>query len=325
MPNSAPSQGHLPVSATIESMRAFVRPDRSTELVAPAELPVPVPSAGELLVRMHAIGVGIHDSYYLPPEADATYPVGIEGAGIIEEVGSGVAEYRPGDRIAFVSAMQPKGGTWAEFAVVDAKSLIVRVPLDLDFVQAAALPVAGNTILRAFAALGAMPRDAAIFIAGGSGAIGTLAIQLARQRGWRVAASASAGNHAYMRSLGAEQTVDYRDAHWPDEVRRWMPGGVDAAIAVQPLTSAGSMGVVKDNGRIVSISGDDVTPERGIDVRLMDYEADVRAGLAQMLADVASGAMHLEVERVYPFDEASNALARVQTRHVRGKLILCVE
>lgn len=77
--------------------------------------------------------------------------------------------------------MQAKGGTWAEYAVVDTRSLILPMPAELDFVEAAALPVAGNTVLRAISALGELPDGAAVFVAGGSGAIGTLAIQLAHR------------------------------------------------------------------------------------------------------------------------------------------------
>lgn len=308
-----------------EAMKAFVKPDPAASIVEPAEVDIPRVGDGDVLVRMRAVGVGIHDSYFLPPGVGHPYPIGIEGAGIVEAVGSNVADHRPGDRIAFVSSMQPKGGTWAEYAVVSADSLILPMPAGLDFVEAAALPVAGNTVLRAVAALGDLPGDASVFIAGGSGAIGTLAIQIARRRGWRVGASASARNHDYMRSLGAQLSVDYRERQWPDEVRRWMPGGVDAAVAVQPGTSAESMRVVKDGGSVITVSGDTVAPERGIRVAMVAYEADVRDELTRLMTDVVEQKLHLEIERVYPFEDAAEALARVQTRHVRGKLVLRID
>ncbi|MPV50270.1 zinc-binding dehydrogenase [Pseudactinotalea sp. HY160] len=303
-------------------MKAFVLSDPAAGLIRPAEVPVPRVGEGELLVRLRAVGVGIHDSSFLPAAAGPDYPIGIEGAGIVEAVGGGVSGYGAGDRIAFVSSMQPKGGTWAEYAVVDAQSLILPIPAGLDFARAAALPVAGNTALRAFAALGAMPERASIFVAGGSGAIGTLAIQLAHRRGRRVGASASARNHQYLRSLGAEHVVDYHDGGWVEEVRRWVGGGIDAAIAVQPGTSAEAMRVVADGGRLVTVSGDEVMPERGIAVTMVDYRAQVRADLIRLMADVVANEVHVEIERVYPFDDAAEALARVRTRHARGKLVL---
>lgn len=155
------------------------------------------------------MGVGIHDSYFLPNDAKYPFPIGIEAAGVIEEIGSEVRGHRPEERIAFVSSMQPKGGTWAEYVAVKATSLIMPIPTGLGFVEAAAIPVAGNTALKALGTLATAPVDGSLFIAGGSGAIGTVAIQLARQRGWHVAASASKPNHDYMLSLGAHKVVDY--------------------------------------------------------------------------------------------------------------------
>lgn len=306
-------------------MKAFVTLEPGSNHFESAEMDVPAVGPGDLLVRLHAIGVGIHDGYFLPTEAEYPYPIGIEGAGTVEEMGDDVVGHRLGDRIAFVSSMQPRGGTWAERAVVDSGSLILQMPAELDFVRAAALPVVGNTVLRAMAALGDLPEGTSIFIAGGSGAIGTLAIQIARRRGWRVAASASPHNHDYMRSLGAEVTVDYHDPQWPDGVRGSMPGGVDAAMAVQPGTSVDAMRVVRDGGHVITISGDTVSPERGVAVSMVDYAADVRTGLVQLMADVVRDEVHVEIERVYPFVEAADALARVQTRHVRGKLVLRID
>lgn len=178
---------------------------------------------------------------FLPADAKYPYPIGIEAAGVVEDVGSSVSRFRAGDRVAFVSSMQAKGGTWAEFA--------------------------------------AIPADGTIFVAGGSGAIGSLAIQIACQRGWQVIASASPANHDYLRSLGAFYAADYHDPGWTDQVREKVPGGVDAAIAVHPGTSQETLAVVKDGGALVTISGDSVETERGIQVETVPYGSDVRAEL----------------------------------------------
>lgn len=103
-----------------------------------------------------------------------------------------------------------------------------------------------------------------LFVAGASGANGTLVVQLAASRGFRVAGSASTRNREYLRSLGAEVAVDYRDPMWPDEVRRWQPGGVDGALAIQPATAAHSLGVVPDGGHVVTVSGDAIEAQRDI-------------------------------------------------------------
>ena len=306
-------------------MKAFVIPQPGTQAVEPAEVPVPTMGDEELLVRVCAVGVGIHDSYFLPENAQYPYPIGIEAAGVIEQRGRAVAGYQQGDRVAFVSSMQPKGGTWAQFVAVNADSLIIPIPDGMDFAEAAAVPVAGNTVLRAFRVLEPMPAGGTLFIAGGSGAIGTLAIQIARRRGWRVVASASEPNHAYLLSLGAEKAVDYRDPNWAEQVLQAMPGGVDAVVAVQPGTSSQSMQVLKDAGVLISISGDAQISERGVRMSGVPYLMDVRDELVQLMTDIAEGELRVELERVYPFEQALAALAKVQTRRARGKQVLRLE
>src|SRR5699024_4917269 len=97
-----------------------------------------------------------------------------------------------------------------------------------------------------------------------SGAIGTLAIQIALAMGSRVAGSASARNHDYMRRLGAEVVVDYHDDNWIEQIKSWQSKGVDAALAIPPQTSMAVMDLVKDGGSLVTVSGDKIVPERQI-------------------------------------------------------------
>lgn len=172
---------------TGHEMRAFVIPRAGAQTVEIAVVERPHHGAHELLVRVAAVGVGIHDSSFLPPDARYPFPIGIEAAGVVQYVGSRVTDRDPGDRVAFVSAMQPKGGTWAQFVSVDSGSPIIAIPQGVDFVTAAAVPVAGNTALRALSVVDHVGPAGSLFVAGGSGAIGTFAIQLARQRvgGWR--------------------------------------------------------------------------------------------------------------------------------------------
>ncbi len=302
-------------------MKAYVKLGANSEQIELMKVAIPQIGDDEILVQIKAIGVGIHDSYFLPADAQYPYPIGIEAAGVVDKVGSGVSGYKTGDRIAFVSAMQPKGGTWAEYVAVNANSLIVQMPADMSFVEAAALPVAGNTILRAIQALEGISRGGSVFIAGGSGAIGTLAIQLAKKRGLRVAASASERNHEYMRELGAEKVVDYHDANWIAQILEWVPGGVDGAIAIQPKTTGDSVRVVKDGGKVISISGDQDKSDR-VTVEIVSHHSDVRQELTQMLTDVAEKDLHVEIEKVYAFEHALDALKKTQTRSARGKSVI---
>lgn len=305
----------------MQNMTALVIPSADDQTLTLAQVAVPAIAADELLVQIKAVGVGIHDGYFLPQELTYPYPIGIEAAGIVAQIGNTTTGYEPGDRIAFVSMMQPKGGVWAQYAAVRSDSLIMPIPEGMSFEQAAAIPVAGNSTLRALHALPTIDVGGSIFVAGASGAVGTIALQLARARGWQVAASASPQNHEYLRSLGAALAVDYNDDSWPDQVRQWQPDGVDGALAVQPQTTADSARVVKQGGTVVTVSGDRDTPP-GVRVTGLAYQVDVREELMALMADIVAGDMQLVIERIYPFTEALSALEKVQTRHARGKSVL---
>lgn len=304
-------------------LKAFVKQSEKPDDIALANVPLPEIDEDELLVEIKSIGVGIHDGYFLPSKISYPYVIGIEAAGVVSETGARVTEYEPGDRIAFISAMHPKGGTWAEYAVVKKDSLIIRMPDNLEYVQAAALPVAANTILRAFSVLSLQHGDS-LFIAGASGAIGTLAIQLAKIKGLKVAGSASKKNHSYMQSLGADNTVDYYDADWISQICTWEPNGVDAAIAIQPGTSEDCLDTIKDGGSLVSISGESVVPKRGIKTMVVPHDVSIEQQLVEFMNLVAIHEIQPVIEAAYPFESGLDALMKARSRRARGKSVLIV-
>lgn len=198
--------------------------------------------------------------------ASFPHPIGLEAAGVIDKVGAGVSNWQVGDRVMLNNSVQAKGGTWAEFAVVPATAPII-IPNELGFNEAAALPVAGGTALESIRSLG-LNEGNTVFIAGASGAIGTLAIQ--------------------------------------------------------PGTALPSLPVVKDGGRIVTVSGDQVLAERGVRVEQIGHHPEKQRDLAELAAAAGAGSIRVVVERVYPFEEALDALAKTETRHARGKLVVKV-
>lgn len=303
-------------------MTAFVLTDAQQHRVERAVVPVPTAGPREILVRIRAVGVGIHDSYFLPPGISYPFPIGIEAAGVVEAVGEAVDGILPGARIAFVSSMQVKGGTWAQYAVVSADALILPIPDALSFEQAAAVPVAGNTAVKTMRLLEDLPEQGSLFVAGASGAIGTFLVQMAKAQGWTVAASASPRNHEYLHSLGADMVVDYHDGTWQDQVLSWATGGVDAAVAIQPGTTADCVRIVRDHGLAVTVSGDRVAGSRGVGVMMPPHDVDVTAETGSLLRQIADGSMTLTIENVFPFDDGLQALAKVQTRRARGKTVL---
>ena len=308
----------------MSNMKAIVKQSAASDQFIFMDIPVPAISEDEILVRVKAIGVGIHDGYFFPENMQFPYPIGIEGAGIVDKVGHHVTGVKLRDKIAFVSVLEPKGGTYAEYAVLGKNSLVVPIPQGMSFEQAAAVPVAGNTILKVFKALQLKPGDS-VFIAGASGAIGTFAIQLAHANGCTVAASASKENHEYMMSLGAEKTVDYHDPDWTAQIRQWKPQGVDAAIAIQPNTSIPSMETVKDGGNIISVSGDLIIPERNISFVQFPYQTDAKDELIDLMNRIALNEITLHIEKTYAFEHALEALTKKGTRHARGKSVIRVD
>lgn len=307
----------------IMQMRAIAKMSARPDDFAVTTVPVPEAGDHELLIRIWAVGVGIHDGYFLPATVQYPFPIGIEAAGTVERIGSKVTRYQIGDAIAFVSPMQAKGGTWAEFAVVDESAQITRIPAGMGFSEAAAVPVAGNTVLKAFHALNLVPGDA-LFVAGASGAIGSFAIQLAVAQGCMVAGSASATNHEYMAALGATVTVDYRDPGWADQIKQWRPGGVDTALAIQPGTGIECLPITRDNGRLVVVSGDQVAPQRGIRIEHIPHHIDVMPALDQLMTRIVSRQIKLEIEQVYAFENGLDALKKTQSRRARGKSVIAM-
>lgn len=125
-----------------------------------------------------------------------------------------------------------------------------------------------------------------------------------------------------MESLGVTKAVDYHDSDWVEQVLEWMPGGVDAAIAIQPNTSASSMKVVKDGGKVISVSGDQFTTERNIKSVYFPYNMEVKDELQSIIDKIVSKEINITIEKVYDFEDGLDALEKVRTRRARGKSII---
>lgn len=304
-------------------MKAFVRISPQSDRVELTEVAIPEIGENEVLVRVEAFGVGIHDRYFIPPNAKFPYPIGTEAAGIVTKTENGAKNLQIGDRVILTSSLQPKGGCWAEYVAVSSKMLI-HMPDEMDFIHGAAIPITGKTALECMRAL-ELKEGSTLFLAGASGAIGTLVIQLAKLQGIRVIGSASSKNHEYMRSLGAEKAVDYTSPDWKSEVRKWWPDGVDAALAIQPGTGEDSIDVVRNGGKVITVSGDKPEPKRDITVQQLQHQLGTQQAIGRLLEDIATGQIRIVIERVYPFEQAVEALEKTETRHARGKLVVSAQ
>lgn len=305
----------------MRKMKAIVKQNKESDDFILTEIPIPEINDHEILVQVKAIGVGIQDGYFFPENIEFPYPIGMEGSGIIDKVGKDVVDFKEGDKVTFVGVLEAKGGSYAEYMVLGKNSLVLSIPSEMSFIEAAAIPVSGNTMIKVIKAL-ELNTDDTLFIAGASGSNGTFAIQLAKDIGCKISASASKKNHDYMKSLGVTKAVDYSDPDWIEQVLEWMPGGVDASIAIQPNTSISSMKVVKDGGKVISVSGDQFTTERNIKSVYFPYNMDVKKELIGIMDKIASEEINITIEKVYDFEDGLDALEKVRTRRARGKSII---
>jgi len=318
---------------------AVTRPGTPAELGI-REVPEPVPGADDLMVDVAAAGVNRADllqaaGHYPPPAGAPEWP-GLEVSGTVREVGAGVAGWRVGDRLA---ALLPGGG-YAERVAVPAV-LALKVPDRLALVDAAALPEALATLCSTFAAARLAPGER-LLVRGGSGGIGTVAVQLGRALGARVLATAGGpARCARVRGLGADLVVDHREPGLAAAVRE-ATGGAGVDVVLDVLGAGGlaeNLDVLADDGRLAVIGLQ--KGRRGeIDLglllakRITVVAATLRgrplAQQAAIMAEVrerawplvAAGEVRPVVDSRLPLSQATEAHRRLSAGEVFGKLVL---
>ena len=306
------------------------------------ELPTPQPGPGEVLVRVAYADVNPADwkcrEGWLARYMDYRFPfvLGFDGAGIVAALGDGVDEFNIGDRVTG-TANQLRGdwGSYAQFFKAAAGRL-AKLPDNVDLRSAAAIPIAGVTAWEGIVEICAMHAGQQILINGGAGGVGSYAIQLARWRGARVAATASANNLDYLHSLGVERAIDYRGEDVAAAVRGWAPHGVDAVLDTVGQGSLPNAVELTRAGGVVSpvatlIDGEptyNVADAAARNVRIavaMSNPARAGAQLRQLIALLAAGDLRAPQIETLSLAQAAEAHARIQRGHVRGKLLLAVE
>ncbi|MFA4969434.1 MAG: NADP-dependent oxidoreductase [Sulfuritalea sp.] len=317
------------------------------DVVKVGELPTPEPGPGELLFRMQAASVNPVDnktrmgmlralqSYRMPAI------LGNDAAGVVTAIGPGVKGFQIGDRVAARLDKARMGG-FAEF-VPARPAHLARIPEDVSFAQAAAVALAGLTAWQCLTEVLQVGAGERVLIHAGAGGVGHLAIQLAKGLGAHVTTTASAASHDWLRDLGADECVDYRDADF-----RRVCAPFDAVLDTQGgETLLRSITHTRRGGRVVSI-GDLPTPEvaaevgkpwlapvfwllsrrpraaarsRGVAYRYWFMRED-GAQLALLLDKLARGDLQVRIEREFPLAQAPEALRLSDTGRVRGKLVI---
>jgi len=299
------------------------------------ELPVPRPAPGEVLVEMSAgsvnpIDVGIAGGYF-EGQMPHVFPLvlGVDGAGRVSEVGEGVHGLEPGDVVHGQFLRTPMGnGTFADYAVVTQfpdRGALQRVPDGMSAEVAAALPTSGMTALGAIEAMG-LRAGQSILIVGATGGVGVFAVQLAAALGAEVIATARPDAGAWIRQLGAAETIDYTAVDVVEQVRRTHPGGIDAFFDLTRDQDRFSQcaGLVRDAGVAVSATftaAPELLASERIAVSnfLMRDKPDL---LARITAEAASGRITVPIQQIVMLDQVPEALARSTAGGARGKTIV---
>src|SRR5216117_2821881 len=315
-----------------------------------ADVPRPVPKPDEILVQVHAVGLNPIDTTipkgtfkpflrFQPPST-----LGSDLAGVVVEVGSRVTRFKPGDAV-FASIFDLGTGALAEFAVVPESAAALK-PSNLDFVQAASIPMVGLTSWQALKERAKLKPGQKVFIPAGSGGIGTFAIQLAKHLGAKVGTTTSTGNMELVKSLGADEVIDYKKQEFEEVLREY-----DAVLGtVRGDALEKSLRILKPKSNVVSLIGPpDVTFARarrmnffmkfvfGLlsrKIRRLAKKRDVTYSFlfvhpdGRQLAEIGellqSGRIQPVIDKVFPFDQAKEALAYLEKGRAKGKVVVRV-
>jgi NADPH:quinone reductase-like Zn-dependent oxidoreductase len=281
--------------------------------------PVPRPGPGEVLIKVRAAGVNPVDWKAAPRRQGLV--AGIDVAGTIDSVGEGVTDWKVGEPVL---GFARQSGSYAEYAMIPVDSL-ARKPKSFSYEQAAGVPIAAETAYRSLHEQGKLARGQTVLIHGAAGGVGSAAVQIAKAQGARVIATASPNNHDFLRSLGADQVIDYRTQRFEDLVK-----DVDLVLnTANAETNARSIGVLREGGVLVSIVGPpDAAACAAARIRCARPDRERGASNAELLAKVGeladAGKFKVFVEETYSMADAEKAWVKSRQGHTRGKLIIRV-
>jgi enoyl reductase len=289
------------------------------EVLHVVEVECPSPGPGQVRVRVRAAGVQPFDCLFRSGAAHqwmpASFPqrLGNEFAGVIDAIGDGVSDFSTGDEVLGWEAL----ACYAEHVVVGQQQIVAK-PATMPWSEAGVLSASGQTAATALSELQVGEGDK-VLIHAAAGGVGSFAVQLATVRGASVIGTASERNHEYIRSLGAAP-VAYGDG-LADRVRALAPQGVDAALDAAGTEEAlsASIELVRDRDRIGTVAFRPAAARLGI--RRLSTERSV-AQLAELTHLYSADKLKLAIQWAYPLAEAAQAHRDVETRHVRGKIVL---
>ncbi|GAB4021968.1 NADP-dependent oxidoreductase [Spirosoma koreense] len=333
-------------------MKAFVIDEyKSKEPMRLADMPEPTLQENDVLVEVHAAGVNLLDSKIkggeFKPMLHYKFPLilGHDVAGVVLDVGPKVKKFKAGDKV-YARPADYHIGTFAERIAIS-EADVALMPASLSMEEAASVPLVGLTAWQALVEKGNLQKGQKVFIQAGSGGVGTYAIQLAKHLGATVATTTSAANSALVKSLGADVVIDYKTQDFEQVLSQY-----DLVLNSQdPATLEKSLRVLRPGGRLISISGPlDLDFARGAGLSwmlklvmfflgystnrkakalgvnytfmLMKADGSQLANISRMIDD---GILRPVMDKVFPFAEANEALAYVESGRSKGKVVLKVK
>lgn len=312
------------------------------------EMPEPAVQDDDVLVQVHAAGVNALDVKIRSSEFKMILPyklplvLGNDVAGTVIKVGAQVSRFKPGDEV-YARPDQNRIGTFAEFIAIK-QSSVARKPLNLSMEEAASVPLVALTAWQVLVETAKLKPGQKVLIHAGSGGVGSVAIQLAKHLGAYVATTTSTANVAWVKALGADVVIDYKQQDFANELRDY--DVVLNSLGKRELSK--SLSVLKPGGQLISISGPP-TPEFAVDqglswplkqvlgllsrsIRKQAGQRGIRYSFVFMRADgqqlneittlIESGAITPVVEQVFAFEETAAALAYVESGRAKGKLVV---
>lgn len=324
-------------------MRAIVvREFGEPSVMRVEQVPTPAPAPGQLLVRLHAAGINPVDTYIrrgvytrLPP---LPYTPGADGAGVVASVGAQVAGVAEGDRVFITGTVSGPFGSYAEYALCE-PGQVHPLPDAVSFAQGAALGVPFGTAYRALMQRAAARPGETVLVHGGSGGVGTAAIQIARAAGLTVFATAgSAGGLQLLRELGVDRVFDHRDPDYTEAILDATgERGVDVILEMLANVNLGrDLTLLARYGRVIVVGNRGNVELNPRDA--MNRDADIRGMLmantppaeraqvhAALVAGLRSGSLQPVVGKELPLEEAPRAHDAVMAPGARGKVVLRIE
>ena len=296
------------------------------EILAYEDAPRPEPGSGEVLILVHAAGINPIDCKVREGNLKDRWmhqlPLipGWDVSGVVDGIGQGVDSFRPGDEV-FAHLDMLRDGAYAEYVVTDVRAL-ARKPHSLDHIHAASVPLASLTAWQTLFETGSLSAGQRVLIHGTGGSVGGFAVQLAKQKGARVAAVANPPEMDFVTSLGADKVVDYQAGPFEEAVEP-----VDLVLdVIGGAMQERSLKVLKRGGTLVAtvrITIAEKAAERGVEAKPFLVRPD-GAELTKIGELVDAGRLKFQLGTVLPLSKAREAHELVQSGRVRGKVVLKV-